>query len=592
MGNLVLALQACWKLGASLETLSTIHSLVFKTGASTHLPVQNSLLTGYAKFLDLVSARHLFDEIPQPDVVSRTALIGGYAQYGDPEAALRCFKETAASGYEPDGLTLVSVLRACGRMENSGFVGEMIHAYAVRRGFSFLDIFLGNSLIDVYSKNRDLGSARSVFAEMPVKNLVTWNSLLSGLVRSELHAEALSLYYSMARAGVDGDEITLVNLLQACRSSIKCRSIHGVVIRRCWHFSNVVLTNTILQAYSDCRLVGPAYQLFRVMGEKNLVSWSTMMMAFCCYGLPDKSISLFSEMVLTGLRPNSVVMLSLVQAGSVLAELNLLRTIHGVVLRNGLAGEVYAGTALLDGYAKCGEIKSSDRVFRSLTEKNVVSWSAMIGALGINGQPEAALAMFREMEEHGVHPNEITILSLLSACSHGGMVEQGLSIFSHAFAKYSLSPSPEHYSCMADMLARAGDVSHAFDIATRLPSAGAWGSLLSACRSYGDCELGEMALSRLTELEDSPGAYILASNMYAMGGLKGDSARMRMTVKEKGMQVAPGFSSVRVDTKLHRFIAGDESHPRKLEILFILRHLHLSMKSKKTDTGEIEYGMM
>lgn len=593
LSNLVLALQACWKLGATLEALA-IHGLVVRNGASGHLPVQNSLLCSYAKARDMGSAQQLFDEIPHRDVVSWSALISGYAQGGEPEASLRWFREMVSGGVaEPDGLTLVSVLQACSCLEDAE-PGKMIHAHAICRGFQ-RDVFLGNSLIDMYSKCLDLGSARRAFAEVPHKNVVSWNSLLSGLVHSELHSEALLLFDSMRRAGFAEDEVTLVSLLQTCRShqqGARCRSIHGVATRRCFE-SNMVVVNTILDAYCKCGLVGLASRLFDAMDNRNLISWSTMMMGFFDWGQPDEAVSLFGDMMLADVRPNSVVLLSILQACSALVEIKLLRSIHGVAVRNGLARELTVGTALLDAYAKCGEIDSSSKVFRGLPEKNVVSWSAMIGAHGANGRPRETLALFREMESQGVKPNEITVLSLLSACSHGGMVEEGLSCFRDAFSRYSLSPSPEHYSCLVDMLARAGDIGGAWKVIEELPTgvtvgAAAWGSLLSACRSRGHCELGERALSRVVELEQSEASgYLLASNMYAMGGEKGASARMRMMVKEKGLRVAPGFSSVSVDRRLHKFVAGDDSHPRSEDIRSTVGHLHLCMRasSEEKDDG-------
>ncbi|CAA6655865.1 unnamed protein product [Spirodela intermedia] len=575
LSNLVLALQACWKLGATLEAL-VIHGLVVRNGASSHLPIQNSLLCSYAKSRDMGSAQQMFDEIPHRDMISWSALIGGYAQCGEPEAGLRWFQEMVSSrSAEPDGVTLVNVLQACSCLEDAE-PGEMIHAHAIRRGFQH-DVFLGNSLISMYSKCLALGSARRAFAEVHRKNVVSWNSLLSGLVHGELHSEALSLFDSMRRAGFAEDEVTLVSLLHTCRShqhGVRCRSIHSVATRRGFE-SNMVVVNTILDAYCKCGLVGLASRLFGAMNDRNLISWSTMMMGFSDSGQPDEAVSLFGDMMLADVRPNSVILLSILQACSALVEIKLLRSIHGVAFRNGLTGELAVGTALLDAYAKCGEIESSS--------------NAMIAALGVNGRPRETLALFREMEFRGVKPNEVTVLSLLSACSHGGMVEEGLSCFGDVFSRYSLSPSPEHYSCLVDMLARAGDVGGAWKVIEELPvgltvGAAAWGSLLSACRSHGHWELGERALSRVVELEQSEASgYLLASNMYAMGGEKRASARMRMMVKERGLRVAPGFSSVSLDRRLHRFVAGDDSHPRSVEIRSTVGHLHLCMRASSDE---------
>ncbi|XP_078447620.1 pentatricopeptide repeat-containing protein At2g17210-like [Wolffia australiana] len=580
LGNLVLALQACWKLGGG--PLELYHGLTVKTGVSGHLPLQNSLLTGYAKSDRACSARRLFDEIPRPDAVSWTALIGGLAHGDDPAAAVDCFRTMArGSGPAPDGLTLVSLLQAYARLDD-GPAGT-VHAQALRRGL--FDTFLGNSLVDSYAKRGDPDSARGVFAELPVKNLVSWNSLLSGLVRCERPAEALSLYRAMQRSGLAVDEVTLVGLLQnPGLGPAQYRSIHGLAVRRSLLHDNAPLVNTILEAY--CRLGGLlqlAFRLFRGTRNKNLVSWSTMILGLLGCGQPAQSVSLFCEMVLAGWRPNSVVLLGLARAGSALSDPKLVRAAHCAAHRSGLAGQVALGTALLDAYAKCGEIGASEKVFRGMPAKSVVTWSAMIGAHGINGRAAAALALFREMDSGDVAPNAVTVLSLLSALSHAGMVEEGLTVFANVFGKGGVEPSAEHWSCVVDMLARAGLVGRAFWAAEALEEGGvvgpgAWSAVLSACRSSGDWEVGERALSGLVEVEEGAAGYVLAAQAYALGGLSDGSARMKTVLREKGLRVQPGLSWVCVEGALHRFAARDGSHPRSVEIREAVLGLHRSIR--------------
>ncbi|MQL73093.1 hypothetical protein Taro_005460 [Colocasia esculenta] len=564
VATLVLVLRACWR---------------------------NSLLSNYAKSHDMDSAHRLFDEICERDVVSWSVMLGGYAQGGEAEAALRLFRTMYRTGgkVEPDGLTLVSVLQACSSLED-GKPGRMMHAYVVHRGFH-CDVFIGNSLVDMYSKCSDVESAHQTFREMPQRNIVSWNSMLSGLVYNERYLEALALFDSMKTVGVMADEVTLVNLLQSCRNleqAVWCKCIHGMVTRRSFE-SNVVVVNMMLDAYAKCDLVNLATRLFQLMDNRNMITWSTMIMGYAYCGMPDEAISLFGEMLFANIKPSSVTMLNVLQACSTLQDIKLSRSVHGIAVRNALAKEVTVGTALLNTYAKCGEINLSSKVFGELPEKNVISWSAMVHAYGMNGHAKEALALLHKMKVEKVEPNKVTVLSLLSACSHGGLVEEGVSCFKDMFDDYSLEPSPEHYSCMVDMLGRAGDLSGALEVINKMSEgievgASAWGALLSACRNFGNWQLGEQALSHVMKLEQTKASgYLLASNMYAMDGLRSHVARMRLMMREKHVKIVAGCSSVHVDRKVHKFVAGDESHLFSEAIHSAVEHLHLCMQSGEKD---------
>lgn len=582
ISTLVLVIQTCRNLKA-FEVGQMIHGSIIRAGYSSITSVQNSLLNFYAE-LGMQLAHNLFDEMTDRDVISWSVMVAGYAQSEEATVALGFFKRMIDFGITLDGQSVVSVLKACSKLMAIR-MGESIHGFVISRGLGY-DLFVQNSLIDLYSKWNDVNSSLRVFHETPEKNVVSWNSLLSGLVQNEKHSEALILFDSMRKAGVDSDEVTLVNLLQLCKSFLdpyQCKLIHSRVLRRGFELNELV-TNSLIDAYASCNLINYAWSQFSIMKTQDAVTWSTMIAGFTHCGMPDEAIAVFREMNHTTERPNAITMLHLLEACSLSADLKRSRWAHGIAIRRGLTSDVLVGTAILDMYSKCGSVELSRKVFERIPHKNVVTWSAIITAYGMNGLPNEALALLAEMKMSGLKPNQVTALSLLSACSHGGLVEEGLSLFEELIWDHEVEPSLEHYSCLVDLLARAGKVDSAMNLIGRLrggvkPSASAWGALLSACRNYENYEFGANALPQVLELEPSSSAgYLLASNMYASGHSWGDASKMRMLSKERGVKVTAGYSLVYVNAKACKFLAGDNHNSLSDELQFAIQQLHSCMK--------------
>ncbi|KAJ6803774.1 pentatricopeptide repeat-containing protein [Iris pallida] len=399
------------------------------------------------------SAKALFDEMPHRDVVAHSVLISGCALSGDPESAVRVFRSIGSS--DVDGLAMVGVLQACAAAAAAGGsvgLGRMVHSHVVRRGFE-ADLFVGNSVVDMYSKCRDVDSAVRAFGLMPGTNVVSWNSMLSGLVRSEMYSEALELFGSMSEVGVEGDEVTVVNLLQASKKlgmGVWCKCIHSFAIRRSFE-TNAFVLNSLLDAYAKCDLLGLASRLFERLDRRDVISWSTMIAGFAHCGKPDEAVAFFLDMRLANETPNSVTVLGLLEACTVSAELKLSKGVHGLAIRNGFADELAVGTALVDVYAKCGDLASSTRVFGAMPERNVMSWNAMIGGLGMNGRTREAVDVLREMEVRNVKPNGGHDAVGAVGVQPRRLVEEGLSCFRRMKEDPLLQPGLEHYCCVVDI---------------------------------------------------------------------------------------------------------------------------------------------
>ncbi|KAL7211690.1 hypothetical protein ACSBR2_014528 [Camellia fascicularis] len=430
--------------------------------------------------------------------------------------------------------------------------------------------------------------AQKLFDEMSSRDLISWSvmmgpmckvrklrllfdcsekcaMILSGFVSNEKYSEALLLFDSMWKAGIDADEVTLVNLLQTCEhllDPIHCKSIHSIIIQRGYEVNDLVM-NSLIDAYAKCNLITLAWNLFNQMKRRDTVTWSTMIAGFTHCGMPDEAIAVFQEMKQVQNKPNVITVLNLLEACSISADLKRSKSAHGIAIRRGVEADVAVGTAILDMYSKCGAIKASESVFDQITKKNFVSWSAMIAAYGMNGLPQYALALVDKMRAHSLRPNPVTTLSVLSACSHGGLIEEGLLFFRELAQDHAVELRLEHYSCVVDLLARAG-------------------KLDTAMETHGNSELGSGAFSCILELEPSNSAgYLLASSMYLAGGLWVDAARMRWLVKERGVRLVTGYSLVHVNDKACKFVAGDKHHSFSGEVYLVSEQLHLCMKIDK-----------
>uniref|UniRef100_M0VTS4 Pentatricopeptide repeat-containing protein n=2 Tax=Hordeum vulgare subsp. vulgare TaxID=112509 RepID=M0VTS4_HORVV len=568
-----------------------LKSAYFRPGGCT---VPNSLLASYATSGDSLAAAKLFDEMPLRDVASWTSMMRAHLAEGSPSQALRMLRGMLGGGSgapEPDGVVLVVALRACAELEDLP-LGASLHAVAERRGLQGGDIFVANSLVDMYARCLDLRSARKVFDMIPCRNVVSWNTMLSGLSRAGRAADALDLLASSSSLLKEGDigfdETTLAVLLQLCKrleggQAMWCRSVHAVAIRRGLLLSStgLPLLNALLDAYAKCGLLEHALRLFRGMPERNIVTWSTIIAGCAHNGRPGEAVACAVAMREAGETPNSVTILSILEACADCAEMAASRCAHGVALRSGLALEREVSNALVDMYGKCGDVAAATKVFNAMPRRDVLTWNSMIGVLGMNGRARDALALLDRMEQEGdITPNGVTMLAVLSACAHGGLVEEGVACSERMTVTHLVEPQVEHLSCVVDMLARAGDLEgSARVIEERMStssSPAAWSALLSACRGHGsDSTVSRDAACRVLELEPGNAAGYLMS--MGVPGAGETAARMRWLMRERGVGVTGGHSMVQVGQNTHSFMSWDGCHTDRAQVYSMLHLLHQQM---------------
>ncbi|KAG0487315.1 hypothetical protein HPP92_009410 [Vanilla planifolia] len=344
---------------------------------------------------------------------------------------------------------------------------------------------------------------------------------------------------------------------------------------------DVISWNIIISGFSSTGAMDMACSYFREMPMRDLVSWNAMIAGLAQMGKWPSLMILFEEMLAHRVKPDRVTNVYLLSAASELGFLDQGRSIHGWLMKLHGNSDAFLGSALIEMYCKCGRTEKGLLVFELIKSKDLTSWTAMITGLAFNGHGMKALDLFAELLEGGLVPNSVTLISVLSACSHSGLVDHGLRVFSDMKRKYGVEPGVEHYGCLVDLLARSGKIVEARDVIRNMPmkpSKSMWGSILSASRDHGDIRHAKEALEKLVELNpEDDGGYVLLSNVYASCGRWSYTDKVREIMARRGIKKTVGWSCVAIDGILHYFVSSDQLHQSWVAIHSTLSGLHKEM---------------
>ncbi|GAB4834125.1 hypothetical protein Ancab_032388 [Ancistrocladus abbreviatus] len=574
-------MKAC----GSLTEGKKLHCWVFKLGYTWDVFVAASLIHMYCRFGNVGIAVDLFNNMSFRDSASWNAIISGLCQNGNADAALCFFSKMRLEGLKLGPVTIASILPACAQVGEL-LTGMLIHLCAIKQGLEF-DVFVSNALINMYAKLGCLDHAQWVFDQMVVRDLVSWNSIIAAYEQNNDPVSALGFYKDMQLHGFQPDILTLVSLASASAQSGHChnsRSVHGFIIRRGWFMKDVIVGNAVVDMYAKLGIMDYARRVFEGMPSKDVISWNTLIIGYSQNGLASEAVEIYHKMeVWTEIIPNQGTWVSILPAYSHLGAIRQGMKIHGHLIKTPGQSDIFVVTCLIDMYGKCGRLEDALSLFYEFPTKSSVLWNAIIACHGIHGHGNVALELFEEMLQEGVNPDQVTFLSLLSACSHSGLVDQGNWYFQLMQEHYGLKPSLRHYSCMVDMLGRAGHLEQAHEVIMHMPiqpDASVWGALLGACRIHGNIELGKFASDRLLEVDsENVGYYVLLSNLYANMGKWDGVNKVRSLARDRGLKKTPGWSSIEVNNKVDVFYTGNKSHPKCNEIYRELEVLTAKMKS-------------
>ncbi|CAN1238159.1 Pentatricopeptide repeat-containing protein At4g21300 [Linum grandiflorum] len=555
-----------------------IHNDVLQMGFDLDMYMGSSLVKLYAENGNLQDARLLFSRMSKKDCVMWNVMLSSFARYGELGGVLKTFNEMRNSGVMPNAVTFACVLSVCNAEAMIAF-GYAIHGLAVTYGLQF-DPQVANTLVSMYSKSRQLIDARKMFDRMSENDLVKWNGMMSGLVQHGLMEDASNLFNEMISTGIKPDARTFATFLPsgAGLAALKLgQELHGNIMKNGLLKDNVHLESAVVDMYAKCGRLDLAHQSFRRMSVKDAVSWNSIITSCTQNSSPEEAIDLFRQMGREGHTYNRVSISAALSACSNLPALHYGKQIHSVLVKSAVDSDVFAESALIDMYAKCGYLEVAQRVFDNMATKNDVSWNSIIAAYANSGCLDKTLTLFHEMLDNGIRPDHVTFLAIISACAHTGQVDDGIRYFHYMTEVCGIPKKMEHYACVVDMFGRAGRVNEAFDFIKSMPfqpDAGIWGTLLGACRVYGNVELGKEASRYLLDLDPkNSGYYVLVANMHADASQWRSVRNIRTLMKDRGVNKVPGYSWVDVNHTTHMFVAADGSHPESTKIYSLLQNL-------------------
>ncbi|CAK8570957.1 unnamed protein product [Lathyrus sativus] len=492
--------------------------------------------------------------------------------------------QMALSGFDTNFRTYNAILNEC--VNKRAFrEAQRVHAHMIKTRY-LPSVFLRTRLIVLYTKCDSLGDARHVFDEMPERNVVSWTAMISAYSQRGYASQALNLFLQMLRSGTKSNEFTFATVFTSCTSSTGFnlgRQIHSLIIKSNYE-NHVFVGSSLLDMYAKDGKIHEAQTVFECLPERDVVSCTAIISGYAQLGLDEEALKLFRRLQEEGMQSNYVTYTGVITALSGLAALDLGKQVHNHVLRSEIPSFVVLQNSLIDMYSKCGNLTYSRRIFDTMYERTVISWNAMLVGYSKHGEGREVLKLFTLMrEEKKVKPDSVTMLAVLSGCSHGGLEDTGLNIFHDMTSgKIAVESKMEHYGCVVDLLGRSGRVEEAFEFIKSMPfepTAAIWGSLLGASRVHSNVDIGELVGHRLLEIEPgNAGNYVILSNLYASAGRWEDVRSLRDFMLKKTVAKEPGRSWIELDQVLHTFHASDHSHPRREEICVKVKELSVSFK--------------
>ncbi|MCD7463874.1 hypothetical protein HAX54_051594 [Datura stramonium] len=612
----------------TLKRLKSLHALLLVSGSidSSDL-VLNKIIRLYSRFGATDYARNVFDEITERNPFLWNSMIHGYVENSQHTEAFSLFRDMDVT---PLNFTVSSILKALGRLKWLR-VGEGMFGLIWKCGFCF-DLLVQNSLIDCFMRCGEVDCARRVFDGLEEKDVVSWNSMLSGLeiarelfdsmheknvvswtsvicgyVRKGDMVEARNLFEAMPTKDMAawnvmisgytdvGDMHTASSLFEAMpfrdtgtwnlMISGYCKV--GELERARKYFEQMPCTNVVswtmmIDGYVKSGNLHEARYLFDEMPEKNLITWSTMIGGYAKNGKPSAALELFKSFKKQGLELDETFILSIISACS---QLGIVDTVESV-MSDDVGSRYFSDTrvvnSLIDLYAKCGNIEKASQVFEMEDKKDFCCYSTMIVAFANHGLVEKAVYLFEDMQRKNIEPDEVTFLGVLSACNHGGLVNEGRRYFKQMTEEFKIQPTEKHYACMVDILGRSGFLEEAHEMILSMhvaPTSAVWGAMLAASNVHRNVQMAEIAASELFKIEpENSGNYILLSNIYAAEGRWHDVARVRSLIREHHVKKNRGSSWIELASAVHEFVMGDFSHVDADRICFILSLLNEDMK--------------
>ncbi|XP_062116930.1 putative pentatricopeptide repeat-containing protein At3g47840 [Humulus lupulus] len=554
-----------------------LHGCSIKSGLINSVFVGTSLLDMYTKIGKIDKGCRVFDQMPVRNTVSWTAIITGLVHAGYHAQGLLYFSEMWKSKVECDAYAYAIALKACADSSSLNH-GKAIHTQAMKKGLSESS-FVANSLSTMYNKCGKLDYGMHLFATMKTPDVVSWTTIITTYVQMGEEKNAIEAFKRMKDSSVSPNEYTFAAVISGCANLARVEygeQLHCHVLRL-GLVDYLSVTNSIVTMYSKSGCLTSASMMFEGMSRKDIVSWSTIIAGYCQGGYGEEAFEYLSWMRKDGPKPNEFAFASLLSVCGSMAMLDQGKQLHAHVVSVGLEYTPIIQSSLINMYSKCGSVKEASELFDVMGQDDIVSWTAMINGYAEHGYSQEAIHLFEKIQKVGLKPDSVTFVGILAACSHAGFVDLGFHYFESMRKEYQITPSNEHYGCVIDLLCRAGRLSDAERMIRCMPFQHddvVWSTLLRACRVHGDVDCGKRAAEEILKLDPNCAAtHITLANIYAAKGKWREAAAIRMSLKSKGVIKEPGWSWVKVKDRVSAFVSGDWSHPQCEEINSVLKLL-------------------
>ncbi|RWW23301.1 hypothetical protein GW17_00012456 [Ensete ventricosum] len=527
----------------------------------------NTVITGYLGVGDVRRAVELFDRMPVRDAASLNALVSGLIHNNRLEEAEECLLGKKRKAKAIDGAidaynTLIAGYAQQGKVEEAKRLFDSIpdgpyqdagvdSKKMLRKVRSFeRNVVSWNSMIMCYVKAGDILAARAHFNEMPEKDLVTWNTMIAAYTQASAMDEAEALFQEMPNP-----------------DSWTC--------------------NSMICGFTQKGQVERARGIFEEMPQKSIVSWNTMIAGYEQNGDYDGAIDLFANMLVAGERPDRHTLSSVLSACAGHAMLLLGTKVHQLITKT-IIPDIPINNALVTMYSRCGKLMDAKAIFNGMgSQRDVVTWNAMIGGYAQHGQARKALGLFEEMKRRCIRPTYITFIAIFNACGHAGLVAEGRREFDSMVNEFRIAPQVEHYASLVDLIGRHGHLKDAMEVINNMtvkPDKAVWGALLGACRVHNDVALAQVAAEALVEIEpESSSPYVLLHNMHVDEGKWDNATEIRKTMDKNRVVKQPGYSWIEMHNKVHIFVSGDTSHPSSHEIFSLIESCNRHIRDSQLD---------
>ncbi|KAG0471032.1 hypothetical protein HPP92_015578 [Vanilla planifolia] len=423
-------------------------------------------------------------------------------------------------GVKPNAFTISALLSGYNSRDSPSLL-FLLHCHSIKLGLSS-DGFVGGALVNHYERLTGLEDAVRAFEDISHVDEVSWNIMIDACARSGSKEETVCVFSRMRWNGGGFDSFALTSVLKTCLEKMDLSlgmQLHGSALKVGLD-SDTAVGNALITMYSRCEnRVDSVFLVFSTIHEPNIITWTALISALLHHKMAKEAIDFYRKMLRSGILENEFCFSSVLPAFSEFSSLEHGRMVHSRILKSTFQLDVGVGNTVMDMYFKCGIIEDAQLVFQTMTKIDVVSWTTIISGFGQHGKGREALKLFKMMEERGFIPDGVTFLGALSACSHGGLVDEGIKLFKSMVDVYCIQPRKEHFACVVDLFGRAGRLNEADSFIEEMglkSDALVWETLLAGCELHGEVELGKKSAERVIELkpgEDLP--YVSLSNIYA-----------------------------------------------------------------------------